>query len=198
MYLENLGKYLDIKFYKSKSYQDLESNINNYFIKNFKVLFDFELIDYLDYKMLKVYNDKNFLKICSYFNSINKDIQFINNNTLIPKLEEKHNKFLILLFSKNFVDYMDSNIYFKFPQNIILNLDDYFYDLSIRETININTLRKKYYTNNIYFYEFKKLTEKIVLFLSLLNTKKYNKYHFDIDLIVYMLLGHPKFTFLNY
>ena len=50
---------------------------------------------------------------------------------------------------------MDSNIYFKFPQNIILNLDDYFYDLSIRETININTLRKKYYTNNIYFYNLK-------------------------------------------
>ena len=33
MYLENLGKYLDIKYYKSKSYQDLESNINDFYKK---------------------------------------------------------------------------------------------------------------------------------------------------------------------
>lgn len=199
-YLQNLINYLELKNIneEKEGYSKAEQKINNYFYNIFRLLYNYNIPYYLDYKTLRIFNDKNFLKLCKYFSEINKYDKIINNTTQFNLIHKKEDKFLIFLFTKNFINYMSFNPYYKYPENIFYNIDDSNTSFIKTEINKSYKLIKKYKKDINYRNEFKLLTEKIVLFISLINTEKYNKYNIPFDLIIYMLLGHQRFTHLFY
>jgi hypothetical protein len=198
VYLQNLLDYLELDIDEEKEgYTKIEKEINNYFYNNFSLLYNYN-IQYLDYKTLRIFNDKNFLKLCKYFIYINRYDKIIKNNTQFNIVYKKEDTFLIFLFTKNFINYMNYNPYHKYPENIFYNIDDSNISFINKEIDKGRLIKKKYKTDINYSNEFKILCEKIVLFISLTNCELYNNYIIPFDLIIYMLLGHQKFTHLFY
>ena len=199
-YLQNLLDYLELENINEEKngYTKTEKIINNYFYNNFRLLYNYNIPYYLDYKTLKIFNDKNFLKLCRYFLEINRYDKIINNTTQFNIVYKKENKFLIFLFTKNFINYMNNNPYYKYPENIFYNIDDSNISFINKEIDKGYKLSKKYKTDINYNNEFKILCEKIILFISLTNCELYNPNIIPFDLIIYMLLGNQKFTHLFY
>ena len=121
-YLQNLINYFELKNINEEmdGYSKAEQEINNYFYNIFRLLYNYKIPYYLDYKILRIFNDKNFLKLCKYFSEINKYDKIINNTTQFNSIHKKEDKFLIFLFTKNFINYMSFNPYYKYPENIFL------------------------------------------------------------------------------
>ena len=68
-YLQNLINYFELKNIdeEKNGYTKTEKIINNYFYNKFRLLYNYNIPYYLYYKKLKIFNDKNFLKLSRYF-----------------------------------------------------------------------------------------------------------------------------------
>lgn len=182
--LMNLGNYFNLK---KKLYMDYEEELNYLFDTRLLYIYN-KHKPYIDIEYLKKFSDNNFIKLCRYFLDYHKNDKLFNDDNL--GLEE--NKFIIFQFVTNFIYNINYNLYY--------NYDDYIYNSEelFNPSITLNEFNK--ITNNpiIETYEinedFKKLCEKLVLFISLSNSK----YNMPFDIIIYMLLGTPKFNYLFY
>ena len=196
----NLGNYFKLKKEnpKNDSYMDYEEQLNILFDSNLLYLCNM-IKSYIDIKDLNKFSDKNFIKLCYYFlENHNKDKLFKDDNLSIYQ-----NKFIIFQFVINFIYYIEYNLYYKFDNSMNCyvifnnsiyndNIENIYNPLSTLKTFNTqnNTILNKY---DIHI-NFKILCEKIILFISLTNCKLYNEYIIPFDLIIYMILGTPKFT----
>ena len=193
LYLQNLCNYLEVDFKENiHKYEKTENKINQYIKNNLYLLYDFQLNTYLDYKILKKYNDKNFLNLCTYFYELNKIEKIVKNNTQFQFVHKKDLKLIFLLFTQNFIYYINYNTYINKKFNIFFDIEDEF-------TFKIIYPIKKICKNNykILTQNFCNLSENIILFIQLIQLK-YNHLIIPFDLIIYMLLGHQKFTHLFY
>ena len=186
--LMNLGNYFQLKKEnpKDKLYIDYEENLNNLLDSRLSYLYNmFKPYIYSD--DLKIFSDENFIKLCRYFLEIHKKDKLFNDDNLC--LSE--NKFIIFQFVINLIYFVDYNVYYNY------NIYDYNYNI-INPIITLNSFNKITNMKLIEKYEindkFKILSEKIVLFISLTNSK----YNMPFDIIIYMILGTPKFNHLFY
>ena len=187
--LMNLGNYFDLKKEdpKDELYMDYEEQLNILFDSNLSYLYNMPK-PYIYLDDLKKFSDNNFIKLCRYFLEIHKKDKLFNDDNL--HLGE--NKFIIFQFVINFIYYIDYNLYYNYNYgnynieklyNPIITLNEF-------NKIIKNPLIEKYEIND----KFKILTEKIVLFISLTNSK----YNMPFELIIYMILGVHKFNYLFY
>lgn len=205
-YFQNLTNYLNINNdFKPNSYEKIEININKYFYNNFGLLYN-NNTPYLNYKILSVLDDKNFIRLCRYFLYVNNEDFIIKNNTQFNIIHKKEYKLIILLLTLNFVYYTNDFIQYNQPYDIFQNIDFFNDSILDNSILKKNKVLEKYLINKMKNIcknnidcreEFKLLCEKIVLFISIVNCEKYD-YYLPKDLIFYIFLGDFNIVKLNY
>lgn len=185
--LMNLGNYFHLKKENPKDelYIDYEENLNNLFDSRLSYLYN-TFKPYIHLDDLKKFSDNNFIKLCRYFSEIHKKDKLFNDDNLC--LSE--NKFIIFHFVINLIYFVDYNLYYNYNDNNYEGIINPIITLNNFNKITNNMIIEKYEIDD----KFKLLTEKIVLFISLTNSK----YNIPFELIIYMILGIPKFNYLFY
>lgn len=193
--LQQLGKNLNIECDnpQDNNYISLEENIHYYIEHNLFSLYDMFINNQIiTYKYLKKLENSDFLKLFRYFEHQDNLDSIIKNNTTIININQFDKKFILLLFTINFVYYKQFNTHYHYynNSNIFSDLEDYYINNSFNKTKNFANLT----IQNIEK-QFTQMCKKLILFISLTNMYYDN---IPFDLIIYMILGTPKFMFLHY
>ena len=209
--LYNLANHFNIPIDTNKhaiDYLSLEEKITYYFDNYLFSLYHEISTEQINYKILKKFSNKHLLSLCRYFDSINKNDYIIKNNTISKnstpsyKFDKEETKFILFTFTINFV-------YYKLYNHHITNESGFgkFIFCSGNQIRNYNLFhfRKKYTLRHDiqskldlqYNYVFYTMCEKITLFITLCNSK-FCDYDLPFDLIIYMIIGSPKFVHLFY
>ena len=205
----------DIKANDSNDGDSAEDYINCYIDANMHFLYEIYNRKFITKEILERFDDPNFLALYRYFEHQNNLDNIIKNNTVydsggISKFEEM---FVLFVFSINFVTYNGLNYYIKNDINHIYNSNQLKFPLkfSTEHYSDTEVLDDDYpFYNNIFdnycFWktdknenkkiskEFKDTSERLVLFISLANSK----YDIPFDIIMYILVGTPNFLFIHY
>lgn len=183
------------------NYISLEELINyyidNYSFSLYNVIYD----SFIDYTSLSKFENIHFIKLCRYFEHHNKLNYMIKNNTIIETIEKHDEKFILFLFTINFVYYSIDKIYIdKLNKHMFAGIERTrlfkHRIVNILETkipINKNIPSYKKFRLERHKNNFQNMCEKIVIFISLTNTYYYN---IPFDLIMKILLGKDSYMFL--
>ena len=193
----------------------VDNYINYYIDANMYFLYEIYNRKFITKEILERFDDPNFIALHRYFEHQNNLDNIIKNNTVYDSVEfsKCEEMFVLFVFSINFVTYNGLNYYIKNDINHIYNSNQLKFPLKFStEHYSDTEVLDDYYPfyNNIFdnycFWktdknenkkiskEFKDTSERLVLFISLSNSK----YDIPFDIIMYILVGIPNFLFLHY
>lgn len=191
--LYSLAQHLDIELIENENENEnknendyhndtIEDFINCYIDSNLHFLYEIYNSRFIIKDILKRFGESNFLSLLRYFENKNNLDCIIKNNTICDRTEfsKYQDKFILFVFTINFVTYNGLNYYIKNNEYNIFD-NEFFWKKDRNE-------------NNQITKQFKNTAESLVLFISL----AYSRYGIPFDIIMYILVGSPKFMFLHF